>query len=225
MAKDFYCTFDSTVDADIPSGLVPDTNTNTRISAASKVGTGSVSQNAAGASRLVWSTPYTVVHRDEGKLSFWYQTPPILNWNSYVKFTKSGGNRSRIQIIHNVEASDPDNEYRLLMYDADGNSVVDVTVVIGYKSVWHFIELLWLWNDAAGSSVLKEDGVVIINSTNGNDKTRVQAATLTEVDIQISASGPLGVTIDDLSFFQERYANALMTLGAPFAGGMSRMGR
>jgi hypothetical protein len=37
---------------------------------------------------------------------------------------------------------------------------------------WHYIELNWKWNDAAGFTKLYIDGVEIISSTAGNTKSR-----------------------------------------------------
>jgi len=211
MTEDFYASFDSSLNADIPAALPPDTITRMGVDNTSYiVGGGSLTcTHATQAGSLIWDGSFSSVHRNVGQIVFWHRAPQT-GGNARVDYSKPVAD-ARIEVRRLINSPAGNNSYNLTMNNAIGGPVISMTgVLASLSSNWQRIRLLWRWNDPSGYTALYQDDELVIYSTAGNTQTRALGVFNTRIILGLSPNGNM-----DEFYVWDSLAPRKLTLGAP----------
>ena len=186
----FGCNFDGNLN-ETCSGIVADTNQGlVHSTSLYKFGGGSIRRFGTGARTITWLS-FTAPNGDSGTLGFW-----VRDNATSAYFIEIGVNYSLIvnrTIWINILGSASTHNVSVTMTDTVDALVVSLVLSGGTPpglGVWHYYELNWLWNNAAGITELSFDGAVLLSSTSGNTSSRAGRSE-SEVSMRLGSSDHL----------------------------------
>lgn len=192
ISTDFFCRWDSTLSANVPSGLAPTSDNNIEVTADEyKFGGGSLHPiaKAGGSATIKWTDVFSAVSSDNGIISWWYMQK-IRIFDFILDWTLSGGNLSRINITQ-TQLDAFIGQVTVDMYDNAGVLRVSTGALnySGVNSQWQKFELKWAWNTPGGVTEAFIDEVSIGSNSGGETHSRSKSSSLARADLRLDTGG------------------------------------
>jgi len=223
---DFFCRWDTTLNANVPSGAVPTTITNIEVTTdQQKYGVGSIHAKAStGGGTVSWGGVFSADSYDEGELSFWYYQGTNQGFKGIIIWAPSGGN-STIQVTVQQIAAINYPTILLIMKDNAGNTIINTSFVsapLAVQDKWYKVRIAWIWNvlGELTSVYLTPDGgseSLVGSSSAGETNSRALslAAITTTVTIDTLSSPRTLNYVDHFMF--GLLSDSILTLGSPLS--------